>query len=464
MAVNPSDSAPALIALDAKFVIRTSRGERIVDAEDYFVGPEIDITRLHILRPGDLLTAIRIPSTWAGAQFYFEKVRDRNVWDFPLLNVASAMAVTSGRIERIRIAVNGAAARPLRLRAVEDAVRGKPPTAETGEMAGRLAVRGAVRAAIQRLQDSADEKSRQARHCRGRGGQMDVIEWAVDPWGETVPIHIAWVLIWAAAIAGLAFLVVHAIYVRYFARREEYAARPSPALAASLPVRVPRHSLVARLFHWVMAASMLTLLLTAFLPRVGVEFDWITYHWIAGIVLTASIVFHVIHASFWLDFWAIWPDRTDLQDAWRRMRRFAGIAAPPPRRFAKYPLENKGYHAAIVVTALSSIGTGLVMLTRVQTIFFHRDPYAFADLTWGLIYVAHGLAGVGLITLVMVHVYFAIRPEKLDITTSMIVGSMKREFYLDHYDPLRWKIEMSPVPRETAGIEVPRSAPKGRLP
>jgi xanthine dehydrogenase YagS FAD-binding subunit len=99
---------------------------------------------LHVLKPGELLTAIRIPSTWAGAQFYFEKVRDRNVWDFPLLNVASAMVVSNGGIERIRIAVNGAAARPLRLKAVEDAVRGKPANAATGEMAGKLAVQGAV--------------------------------------------------------------------------------------------------------------------------------------------------------------------------------------------------------------------------------------------------------------------------------------------------------------------------------
>jgi xanthine dehydrogenase YagS FAD-binding subunit len=144
VAVNPSDSAPALIALDAKFVIRTSKGERVVDAEDYFIGPEIDITRLHILKPGDLLTSIRIPSAWAGSKFYFEKVRDRNVWDFPLLNVASAMVVSNGTIERMRIAVNGAAARPLRLKAVEDAVRGKAANAATGEMAGKLAVQGAV--------------------------------------------------------------------------------------------------------------------------------------------------------------------------------------------------------------------------------------------------------------------------------------------------------------------------------
>jgi xanthine dehydrogenase YagS FAD-binding subunit len=144
VAVNPSDSAPALIALDAKFVLQTAKGEKIIDAEDYFIGPDIDITRLHILKPGDLLTAIRIPSTWAGAQFYFEKIRDRNVWDFPLLNVASAMKISGGTIESIRIAVNAAAARPLRLRAVEDAVRGKPATAATGEMAGKLAVEGAV--------------------------------------------------------------------------------------------------------------------------------------------------------------------------------------------------------------------------------------------------------------------------------------------------------------------------------
>src|SRR6266851_2970549 len=143
VAVNPSDTAPALIALDAKMVIRNSRGERVLNAEDYFIGPSLDIMRMTVLKPGDLLTAIRIPSSWAGAQFYFEKIRDRQVWDFPLLNVASAMVVSGGNIERIRIAVNAASARPLRLTAVEDAVRGKPRNAATGEMGGKLAIAGA---------------------------------------------------------------------------------------------------------------------------------------------------------------------------------------------------------------------------------------------------------------------------------------------------------------------------------
>jgi xanthine dehydrogenase YagS FAD-binding subunit len=144
VAVNPSDTSPALIALDAKFVIRTAKGERVVNAEDYFVGPEHDITRMNILQPGDLLTSIRIPSTWSGSQFFFEKVRDRNVWDFPLLNVASAIKLSGNAIQDIRIAVNAAAARPLRLRAVEDSVRGHARDASTGEMAGKLAIQGAV--------------------------------------------------------------------------------------------------------------------------------------------------------------------------------------------------------------------------------------------------------------------------------------------------------------------------------
>ena len=144
VAVNPSDSAPALIALDAKFVVQTPKGERVINAEDYFVGPDIDITRMTVIRHGHLLTAIRIPSTWAGANFYFEKVRDRNVWDFPLLNVASAMKLSGDTIQDIRIAVNAVAARPLRLKEVEDSIRGKQRSDATGEMAGKLAVQGAV--------------------------------------------------------------------------------------------------------------------------------------------------------------------------------------------------------------------------------------------------------------------------------------------------------------------------------
>jgi len=143
VAVNPSDTAPALIALDAKMVIRSSDGERVVDAENYFIGPSTDITRMTVLQPGELLTAIRVPATWAGAAFYFEKVRERQVWDFPLVNVAAALKVANGTIQGSRIVVNAVAAHPMRLKSVEDAVAGKPRNEETAKMAGELAVQGA---------------------------------------------------------------------------------------------------------------------------------------------------------------------------------------------------------------------------------------------------------------------------------------------------------------------------------
>jgi xanthine dehydrogenase YagS FAD-binding subunit len=143
VAVNPSDTAPALIALDAKMVIHGKKGERVVDAENYFIGPGIDITRMTVLQPGELLTAIRVPATWAGAHFYFEKIRDRQVWDFPIVNVASAAFFTGDRIDRIRIAMNGLAAHPLRLKNVEDAITGKPRNEATADMAGKMAIEGA---------------------------------------------------------------------------------------------------------------------------------------------------------------------------------------------------------------------------------------------------------------------------------------------------------------------------------
>jgi cytochrome b subunit of formate dehydrogenase len=268
---------------------------------------------------------------------------------------------------------------------------------------------------------------------------VGVVEFATSPWGQTVPIHIQFALIWVCAIAGLLFLIGHAIWLRFFAGRDEYQTTGAPA--GGVPDKVPRHSLAARLFHWVMAASMLTLLFTAFAPKLGYQFPWVTYHWIAGLVLTASIVFHIVHASFWMDFWSIWPDSIDIEDSKRRWKRATGGVAPPPRKFAKYPIENKMYHLAIVAAGLSVSLTGLFMMKRVRTPFFTRNPYLFGDMTWGLMYVLHGLAGVGLIALIMMHIYFAVRPEKLVITKSMLTGSLDRDHYLEHHDPERWALE-----------------------
>ena len=144
IAVTPSDIGPALVALDASMVIRNADGERQVAAEDFFIGPDVDIERMTVLQPGDILTAIRIPNTWAGASFYFEKVADRKTWDFPLVNIAAALRISDGIIQDIRIAAGGVECIPRRMTVVEDIVRGSAQDAETAVLAGGSASRGAT--------------------------------------------------------------------------------------------------------------------------------------------------------------------------------------------------------------------------------------------------------------------------------------------------------------------------------
>ena len=272
---------------------------------------------------------------------------------------------------------------------------------------------------------------------------MNLIEWAQSPWGGQVPIHISWSLLWVSAIGAVAFLIVHALYVMITGKaagRTAPSSEISSAEAARIPEQVVRHSFGARFFHGIMALAMLALLFTAFLPKVGYKFPWVTWHWIAGIVLTISVLYHIIHASFVLDFWSIWPDAQDREDAKNRLTLAMGQSAPLPKKFAKYPLENKLYHLVVMLAGLSVIGTGLFMMKRVRTPFFVRNPYLFSDMTWGWMYVLHGLAGIGFVGLVTVHIYFAIRPEKLFITKSMIFGTISRENYLEHHDPHRWAV------------------------
>ena len=140
--VNPSDTAPALVALDAKFVVKSSKGERLLGAEEFFIGPKTDITRLTSVKPEEIVTAIRLPKEWAGARFYFEKVADRDTWDFALVNVAAAIVVTGDVVERSRVACGSVSAIPHRLPAVEETIKGKKP-ADIAQVAGQIATRGA---------------------------------------------------------------------------------------------------------------------------------------------------------------------------------------------------------------------------------------------------------------------------------------------------------------------------------
>jgi cytochrome b subunit of formate dehydrogenase len=274
---------------------------------------------------------------------------------------------------------------------------------------------------------------------------MDLVKWGLNPWGQDILTHVSWTLFWASLFAGLMFLVAHGGYMLLSAHRKrpETETDRLEAAHATLPTRIERHSLLARLFHWVMAAAMFVLLFTAFLPVVGVQFAWVTWHWIAGLVLTGSILFHIVHASVWLDFWSIWVGPKDIPELKAEILRELGRDVPGPKP-GKYPLGNRLYHTVIVVAGLAAVVTGILMLWRVRTPFFTRDPYLFSDRVWGFTYVLHGLAGVGLVGLVIAHVYFAVRPEKWWITKSMLLGWITRRQYLEHHEPERWRVVSSP--------------------
>ena len=143
VAAGASDTASALVALDASMVIRNQNGETVVSAEDFFVGPANDIINTTILRPGDILTTVRIPNTWAGATFYWEKVADRNVWDFSLVNIAAAFKTSDGNITESRIVAGAVQTTPRRLTTVENAIQGRPKNQQTGESVMSLATEGA---------------------------------------------------------------------------------------------------------------------------------------------------------------------------------------------------------------------------------------------------------------------------------------------------------------------------------
>ena len=144
VAVSPSDTATASVALDASMVIHGPDGERIVPAEEFFIGPSKDITRMNVLKHGEVLTSVRYPKSWAGAKFYFEKVTDRNTWDFALVSVAAAMVLDGDVIKNIRLVCGAVECVPRRLKGSESIAMGRKKAEDVAIEAGKAASKGAT--------------------------------------------------------------------------------------------------------------------------------------------------------------------------------------------------------------------------------------------------------------------------------------------------------------------------------
>jgi cytochrome b subunit of formate dehydrogenase len=127
-----------------------------------------------------------------------------------------------------------------------------------------------------------------------------------------------------------------------------------------VPERIQRHTLAARLFHWTMAASMLTLLFSAFVPIMNIDFPgWLTFHWVAGLVLIATIVYHIIHAIGFQDFWSMINfGPSFFKEGFATLRHVISSKAPEPPRAGKYPFDHRLYHHAIVIASTAAVVTG----------------------------------------------------------------------------------------------------------
>jgi cytochrome b subunit of formate dehydrogenase len=211
---------------------------------------------------------------------------------------------------------------------------------------------------------------------------------------------------------------------------------PTAARQADSPL-VTRHAPVDRIFHWVTALAVLLLLGSAFLPILGWKFSWIPLHWITGLVLTAAVLFHAVRSTFFRRLRCMLLGPRDFIDAARG------------RLAAKYTLAQKLMHAALGSAVLVATVTGVIMLARIDTPLWTRNPYLLDAATWGVVYVLHGASALVCLTLTMAHVYFSLLPEKRAYLRAMIGGQMSRADAAVFHDPKRWSGQRKDDPRES---------------
>ncbi len=141
--VHPSDTAPALVALDAEFRVVGPFGERVVPAGEFFTLPRVDPMRENALGKDELLVAVHVPLTRRGVRSTYHKVLDREAWTHAVVSAAVVLDVEQGLCRSARIVLGGVAPIPWRLPKVESMLAGQRITPELAAMAGEAAVEGA---------------------------------------------------------------------------------------------------------------------------------------------------------------------------------------------------------------------------------------------------------------------------------------------------------------------------------
>jgi len=130
-AVHPSDTAPALIALDAR--IKTSK--RLINAEDFF---QVEVIKTTVLDDDEIVTEIQIPTPPGKSAFI--KFALRKSIDFPIVNCAAMLTSSKGKVTAARVCLNAVYVKPYRATKAEEAIVGKPIDEANAEAAGSAAV------------------------------------------------------------------------------------------------------------------------------------------------------------------------------------------------------------------------------------------------------------------------------------------------------------------------------------
>lgn len=142
-ATHPSDVAVPLVAMDATVAVHGPDGQRTFPVADLFLLPGDTPHLEHALNPAELIVEIRVPGGPHARAARYLKVRDRESYEFALVSAAAALHVENGVIKDARIACGGVGTRPWRMRACEDALKGKAPGAAAFAAAAMLATEGA---------------------------------------------------------------------------------------------------------------------------------------------------------------------------------------------------------------------------------------------------------------------------------------------------------------------------------
>ena len=184
-------------------------------------------------------------------------------------------------------------------------------------------------------------------------------------------------------------------------------------------MRLQRHTPVDRFQHWLLSSCMLILLATSLLPVLEIKFQWVLIHWVTGILLTAGVLLHVIRVIWHRRIKYMWLGWAEISRQAKTLQDELTGSSNPIALPGKYSTPQKLYHLAMLLVVLLGIGTGLIMLVKIDSPLWQRNPYLLSQEVWGYIYVLHGLSALFSISLIMMHIYIAFRPEKLFYTRSI---------------------------------------------